>query len=198
MFTDDESYEYAESIGSQTCAAAAGVPEAALDVPAPATTERAAVSVRRKGAAFVPGRLITPPRQVDAEALISNEISSVTGLFESVTEEEAWLLLAHFQFNREKLIEAMLSSDEGEVRRKAGVTAGMGPAPPGGAPGADPETFFCGIELESVPYEQGFALPCGHWFSHSAWLRLVQASGVLGTVLNPTSPPRIHCSDVCL
>lgn len=118
------------------------------------------------------------PRQVDAEGLISHEIASVTGLFDSVTEDEAWLLLAHFQFNREKLIEAMLSSDEGEVRRKAGVTAGKGPAPPDGAPGADPETFFCGIELDSVPYEQGFALPCGHWFSHSAWLRLVQASGV--------------------
>lgn len=42
MFTDDESYEYAESICSQTCVAAAG-PDTALDVPA---TIDAAVSDR--------------------------------------------------------------------------------------------------------------------------------------------------------
>ena len=161
MFTDDESYEYAESIGSQACTAAAG-PDTALDVPSATIDSRAAVSHRcKEGAALLPGPLDgAPPRQVDAEGLISHEIASVTGLFETVTDDEAWLLLAHFQFNREKLIEAMLSSDEGEVRRKAGVTAGKGPAPPDGRPGADPETFFCGIELESVPYEQGFALPC--------------------------------------
>lgn len=108
---------------------------------------------------------------VDAAALIKSEIDAISNLLSSIDTEDAWLLLAHFQFSREKLMDALLV-DELAVRRAAGVTRGPEPQPPD----AGPPTFFCKIEMGEFPYSLGYALPCGHFFSDIAWRSLVLVS----------------------
>jgi hypothetical protein len=64
-----------------------------------------------------------------------------------------------------------LWDDENNARRRAGASLGPDPPP---APTGD-KVFFCDVELEDCSYANGDALPCGHWFSKSAWRRLVSA-----------------------
>lgn len=80
-------------------------------------------------------------------------------------------MLAHFQFNRERLVDSLLE-DVGATRRLACVTAGPPPSPPSAPADGDAPTFFCGVTIEDVPYSDGFALSCGHWFSLAAWRSL--------------------------
>lgn len=92
---------------------------------------------------------------------------------------DATLLLHLHSWSSERLLERWWESRE-RVLSEAGLTQGTDPPPWPAAwrdsRGTPVASVLCAVTLEDVPPASMDALPCGHWFSRSAWSAALSSS----------------------
>jgi ariadne-1 len=118
----------------------------------------------------------------------ASEMAVVAGILE-LSHEEAGVLLRHYRWNREKLLDEVITDRDAALRR-AGLdpeTAGL--AKGGGAGNESSVTFdciVCGSENLKIPGD-GAALSCGHAFCKDCW------EGHLTVSINEGNATTAHC-----
>eukprot|EP01121_Diplochlamys_sp_Union-15-3_P018346 TRINITY_DN6656_c0_g2_i1.p1 TRINITY_DN6656_c0_g2~~TRINITY_DN6656_c0_g2_i1.p1 ORF type:complete len:503 (+),score=81.00 TRINITY_DN6656_c0_g2_i1:99-1607(+) len=96
-------------------------------------------------------------------------IKEVTEVLDIPTKAACTILLRHFKWNKEKLIEKYMSSSD-KVKKEAGITSFDTEKKP------DPKVkkFDCLICLDSFPSGNTFALACGHRYCSDCWRQYLE------------------------
>lgn len=122
----------------------------------------------------------------ELEAEQAHIVDDVCGVLD-VRPGAGALLLSHYNWNREKLLEAF-TTDPASVTAAVGLTHYGKEGKPAGS------EFFCNICLTDTPSGNGFQLGCGHPFCNPCWKEyLTEKSNEQGSV--STRCPESDCGE---